>query len=228
MVLKASFIFVGMVSLAYGQIPNNLVNPGLDPFTSGNKTYSGNNITLGNPGYKISSNANIQLKAKFEIAVGDGFEATNLTASGEAHLFTDPNILDIASFHANGFTGIPQYDRFEIGVILPKNIQDQIDNFLSTGVGINPYDPNQIKVYCGYTPVGSSNTYWRNGFYYHDFGVQANSWVEQSTPYKFRIRFAPPTVGDYDAMVFIDVNNQLITGSGLQLNVVSTSNPGFL
>lgn len=219
----------------FSQTPYNVALTNSSPVTTGPHVISANKITTGNP-YSVTNNGNVTLKAANEIQLSPSTSAYAFNSSGQYVAIIDPNLLQIGSFHANGFTGVPQYSKFELGVTLPVSIQQQIDNFLTTGSGINPYDPDILKVKC--TFISSTNvSYERYGFYYRDYQVTNeatpvphNIWTEQATNYKFRIRFAPPETGNYTCNVEIYQTNNTLSPYTAQfvLNVQSSTDPGHL
>lgn len=87
---------------AIGQVPYNATNPGMYPFSTGTYMFNAINVNLAK-GYNISSNAHITIKAKNEIVVRDGFKATNLSPSGEAHLMIDEDFTTGGDLYNNDF-----------------------------------------------------------------------------------------------------------------------------
>lgn len=134
----------------------------------------------------------------------------------------------INSFHVNGYSNIPKYGQFEVGVKLPQTIQQEIDNFLEGISGVNPYDPSQIEVITSYTSKSSGKTFKRNGFYFKEFEVSNSSWVLKKTDFTFRIRFAPPENGLYECKIALSVGQKLISVSEFTFSVVNSSHPGHL
>lgn len=171
------------------------------------------------------NNAEVDIKASEEILIIPTTEVKNLFSSGFFHASIEPNGLNPVSFHPSGWN-IPKYDKFELGITIPSTIQTQIDAFLSGGIGLNPYDPNQVQVECIYT--ASSGTYKRYGFYYRDFMTQNNEWIETPTNYKFRIRFAPPTIGTYGVIINLLINGIITESVSRVFYVTSSGNPGHL
>jgi hypothetical protein len=113
---------------------------------------------------------------------------------------------------------VPLYEKIEYGIELPEEIQNKIDLFLSSNSsaanpnhpGLNPYDPQEISVEATITGTISDPQLFAGnslnfnatvfGFYYQEASPTADmlSWtVNNATLYPFRIRFAPPYIGDY-------------------------------
>lgn len=179
---------------------------------------------------KIKNSAQVDIKPEHEILFGDGAEITNFSNSGYLYARIEPKQIDIASFSTNSSNGDPwsvfKYDKFELGLTLPSNITSQIQDYLNGNNGLNPYDPNQIKIQCDFT--NSGNTYTRYGFYYRDFTTQNNKWIEQSTDYIYRVRFAPPEVGSWGINIKVYVNGVLLETAYRYFNVFNSQNPGHL
>jgi hypothetical protein len=195
--------------------------------------YSGNNITVGNLNCLMA--ARVQFRAAKSVHLSTGTHAGNLYAvdpnwpTPYFHAGIDSYLIEIASFHQNGFSNIPKYSRFEIGLKLPAMLQQQIDNFISGSQGTNPYNPDEIKVECSYKHQQTGNVYKRYGYYYRDYVVQNNIWVEQPTDYKFRLNFAPPLSGKYiaDIKVYLSNGNSVYYGQ-FSLDVAESGNKGHL
>jgi hypothetical protein len=111
-----------------------------------------------------------------------------------------------------------------MGIKIPTTIQSQIDAFLNGGTGINPYDPDQIRIECNY----NSGAYKRYGFYYRDFTTQNNEWIENANDYKFRVRIAPPQVGSNMAEINLIVNGIIVETITRFFEVIDSNNPGHL
>lgn len=174
---------------------------------------------------KIKNNAEVDIKPEHEILFGPDAEITNFNNSGYLYARIEPKQINVAAFNPNGWD-VFKYDKFELGLTLPTNVTNQIQDFLNGNNGLNPYDPNQIKIQCDFT--NSGNTYTRYGFYYRDFTTQNNEWIEQPTDYVYRVRFAPPTVGSWNVNIKIYVNNTLLETVYRYFSVFNKQNPGHL
>jgi hypothetical protein len=204
--------------------------------TAGINNIQASIIHLGPTTYNINGSATSDALADLRIDLTDGFRAGTFTGSGYIHLQIGG--MSVASYHQNGFNSVPQFEKFELGVHLPGEIQQKVDNFLDpsyTGTDkLNPYDPDQIKITCDF--IHSQGTPRRYGFYYVPFTTspssnpaEADLWVDQATDYSFRVRFAPPWTGSYTGYVYLSINNQATSYySTFVLNVVPSSNKGHL
>jgi hypothetical protein len=108
-----------------------------------------------------------------------------------------------------------QYEKLEIGINLPDEAEKLIHDFIKNGNGINPFDPEQIKItaYFAYEnsskkkPVATENRtifdlFQSDAFYYEEFVQEMNDtrfkhgyWKKDTTSFNFRVRFAPRKTG---------------------------------
>lgn len=195
---------------------------GSQPWTSGNINLSNvDNIIYYN---SATQNSEVDLKASNEIVLTPGAVAGEYTGTGNFHASIQPEALGVVSFHPNGWLNIPRYDRFEMGIKLPASVQSQINAFLSGQTGLNPYDPDQIKIECNY----NNGAYTRYGFYYRDYKVQNNTWIEQPTDYTFRIRIAPEQLVSNKAFISLYINGILTDTVTRYFGTQSSGNLGHL
>lgn len=200
-----------------------------------------NAVVIGVGGFNTSLAGNTTIEAAEYVQVLPSYEAVGFT-NGQAWLKIRQDVARVASFHTNGFSAIPKFERFEIGVAVPQIIQAKIDAYLLAGVNgasrINPYDPDQIRVECLYTLQGPSQLqYTRHAFYRSSDNIvpdyQNNDWsVGSGTPsFPFRIRFAPPAPGNWKGRVKIYVNNSSTPNYlsyDFDFTVVASGNKGHL
>lgn len=198
---------------------------------SGNVNLQYDNITLGPSGYAIIGPVQYNAAAMDEIHLQPEFHIAP-DPSGFGHFYIDQNMFEVVSFHQNGFTNIPTYSRFELGIKLPAAIQSQIDAFLSTlsgpAPGINPYDPDQIKIECKVLTPGG----WyfsRYGYYFQEYTVNNNQYFQVPTAHPFRIRMAPPEAGTYHCTITVTIPGQpTLTWNDLQFTAVVSGSHGHL
>ena len=102
-------------------------------------------------------------------------------------------------------------EKIEIGVVPSSTVMDAINNFFSNtnNPKINPYNPDHSEV--DYIDVVATFTHATDpsanrtiyGFFYRDYVEDFTNdvWHEVPTNFPFRIRFAPPIVGEYKVIV---------------------------
>lgn len=219
--LNLFFIFVSFVANAQVQYPPVVIDAS-QPQTSGTYNISNyDNIIYSNSTTQSSVS---DIKASNEIIIKPDAVAGEYTQTGSARFAIEPNSLQVVSFHQNGWTGIPKYAKFELGVKLPGSIQSQVTAFLNGQPGLNPYDPDQVRIECDF----NDGAYTRYGFYYRDFSVQNNVWIEQPTDYTFRIRIAPEQTSTNKAVINLYINGVLIESAIRYFDVQNSNNLGHL
>lgn len=213
----------------YCQIqPLPLVIDGTQPLTNGTFGVSNvDNIIYYN---STTQTAQVAIEAATQIELLPGTIAGNFTSPGFFHASTQPSALNVVSFHPNGWLNIPKYDKLELGVKISNTSLAQMNNyFSSTGTtGINPYDPDKYRLVCTFS--NGAQTCDRDAFYYRDFNVSNNVWLEKPTDYKFRVRFCPPATGAWTATFKEYINGVLQPLPVIQytINVVPSNNKGHL
>lgn len=203
----------------------NFVAPGFTGFPGTPTTFVGSTICTD---MKTHPAAEVNLKASQEIIINpeSAFPIINNTNSHNFHAYIDEQALDIADMIGNWNPS--KYHKMEIGVKMPTYLQGLIEDFLIDNQnGLNPYDPDILRLECDFT-TNSGTTYTRNGFYYKDFLVNDNLWNEETTDYKFRIRFAPPQVGTYQFKIKVMVYNVEYTNFTGTFNVTNSNSHGHL
>ncbi len=115
-------------------------------------------------------------------------------------------------------SSVQRYEKYELA-------------FPFSGNYSNPNDPAQVDVEAVFTaPDGSKQTV--PGFFFQDFTRSGNVHKEILTPVpgseRWKVRYAPSEIGNYTFVVTIhDSQGIRALGSG-SLNVVQSSNPGFV
>lgn len=218
-------------------------------YTSGTQNNKAN-IAILNP-VTISSAANYDMKASHYIGVLPGSSAANIS-TGSYGLHIEPSVLDIVSYHTNGFNNIPLYDKFELGIKLPADLTQKIDDFFGTYKGtndhngygcyfnvgpnyINPYDPDQISVEATFNFPGkpAQRIY---GFYYREYSYNIDpnvtkptysnaDWIENlNLQYHWRVRFTPKYIGTYNVTwVIRGANNAILYQDNIGQNFTTNS-----
>lgn len=199
------------------------------PITIDSTAWTIENIRLDNAEtfiYKISSTqtSDVELKAAAEIVMSPDAVAGSYVNEGQFHAVIAPEAMSVVSFHPNGWYNIPRYSKLELGIKLPATIQNQINAFLNGQPGLNPYDPDQVKVEC----VFNGGAHTRYGFYYRDYSVQNNAWVEQPTDYTFRIRLAPEVLYGYKADIKLYINGVVTETVTRYFGTDNSGNKGHL
>ncbi len=179
---------------------------------------------------KIINNAEVEIKARKEIVLLPNTGLVNFSSTGNFHAVIEKGYLDIVSFHPNGWSGIPKYEKFELGVALPLEYDQLIEDFLS-GVNpthsINPYDPDKVLIKATFQKGFTGSIYERFGFYYREIQPTGSTYNQSKSTYPFRIRFAPPYNGLWYFNIELSINGVSLGVYNMgQFNCVDTGKPG--
>ncbi len=219
------FVLCGAIARAQIAYPTLIIDDS-QPWHNGN--YNINNIDNIIFYNEVSNNAVADIIAGQEIVLSPNARISNFNNNGNIHFSLKTSSLLPVSFNPSGWNNIGLYEKFEIGVKIPPDIEAQIESFLNGGIGINPYDPNQIKL-IGIYHAGSGFVAQREGFYYRDITLSGTSYSQNKSSYPFRLRFAPPVVGNYFVKLQLLVNNVVIDEfPSAYFSVIDKGHKGFL
>jgi len=239
LVFLSSALFISAQVLTPHPIPKLII-------TSSNLNSLGNNIShLGaietNGNVNIIANQNMEIVSSREIVFNPGTEIST-TNNKEFDAYINANGLDVVWYTPNATPGtVGKYEKLEIGVKLPDNAEEQIDNFIAenTQTALNPFNPNDIDIkaeFWYYWQGQWSGPVTRYGFFYKDFvrnttDIDPNnwSWTKQNNNYRFRVRFAPSEVGMWRCRITANINNVgVFTATDFTFNCVPSNNKGFV
>lgn len=225
-----SRIFLSLISIAFhislsAQTPynSNADAQNLD-LTSGYHHLIGNHLECKDSYFH--EDAEVHLESATGITILPNTKINNIS-SGNHFKATIGNVMNVADMLGNW--NPDKFEKFELGVSVPSNVNASIQDYFNTGTGLNPYNPNEVSVECYF--VGPSGIpHVRHGFFYRDFTVNntTNGWTELPTIYSFRVRFSPPEAGLYSFQVNCKVSNQSVSLFSGTFMVNNSSDPGFL
>src|SRR6266496_4875723 len=169
----------------------------------------------------ITQSATVEYDAAICVELNPGFEVSGLTTAGYFVTNGTNSDIDVVVIEpAVNPIEVGQFEKLELGIKLPDYINNAIDNFFTNAIPlnpkINPYDPDQIDVHAVFNYGNFQEQYIVNGFFYREYQVNTtlNQWDEITaspyswTQYPWRIRFAPPTIGDWKQCgIIVDVHN---------------------
>jgi len=123
---------------------------------------------------------------------------------------------------------VGKHEKLEFGLKLMPEIEDKIKLFLKTNKdGLNPFNPEDISI--EFTFKSSTNVERKiYGFYYTEFDVIRDNWVEQPTKFNWRVRFSPDEIGDWTFSFKIITKEKVIDGFGSTFECIKSSNKGIL
>src|SRR5690606_38059807 len=76
-------------------------------------------VELGNSSFQLNNTAVFDIKPFHQIRLVPGFKAETFSGAGYAKFSLRGPRLDVASMHPYGYANIPQYSRYELGIVLP-------------------------------------------------------------------------------------------------------------
>lgn len=208
--------------------------------------------------YLFNGTSNKKVTASTQIALKPGFHAGAYTNTGGMHLNILPKSdFDVAVMNYEDLDNVMRYEKLELGVQLPQNLLDKVNNFVHEmavphSEKLNPYVDWDMKVYAEFIHYASSPspisidgfftkefTSWNaeilpapiNGeLYATEIEYKAvGGWNETVNNFPFRIRFAPPKNGQWKTRVKIEVEGiNVLTSEFFLFNVVESGNPGYV
>lgn len=164
----------------------------------------------------VSGTKNITLSADNVVHMQPGFSVNGLSGGGGFHAYIKQgDFIPVIYVPTSSPGDVGKWEKIEIGVPIPSTVETQIANFISTGVGINPFNENDISIEANFDflpfphiadPAHSRLIY---GFYYRDFIrlplAEPPTWQEVPTDHNFRVRFAPSAIGNWKCTISIKI-----------------------
>lgn len=175
--------------------------------------------------------AETEMTSATAIRFSSGFRAHNFQNNGHFRASIVPAPFEVKIMEPRSIQlGVGKFEKLELGIKLPQTIQSQIDQFLNNGSGINPYDPDQIKFEVDLASP-TLRQFKKYGFYFRNY--QRNSantdWIEVSTQYPWRFRFAPDEVGTWACKITVKVYGQSdLVLDRIYFNCINNNKPGYL
>jgi len=125
--------------------------------------------------------------------------------------------------------------KLEIGVTLPANVQEKINNFLKKvetdkSEKLNPFLEWEVDVEYTFTHAESGFVQPLDAFFFVDYdrNMRKNDWVELTTKDPFRARFCPTKTGEWIYTAVLKVNGkQVATSDKMRFTVVDKGAHGF-
>lgn len=210
--------------------------------------------------YSYPSGVNKEFRASKHIRVVDDFKMGSSPSSGGKFKLTMDNVdnTDIVLYEPSALNAIAKYEKMELGIDLPDNIQAMVDAFIADETdpnGLNPFLEWEIKIEATFTHLSSGFPQKKvDAFYFRDFervvipydvnlyGNFDNNddpayqdwgghWDPINNAHPFRIRFAPPETGTWVCEVKVFINDNPIptfTFDSFSFEAINQGNPGYL
>lgn len=145
------------------------------------------------------------------------------------------NELETVVFENADSNATLQFEKWEMGIKLPQELQVKIGNFVNkvsvpNFQKINPYLEWEIRVVTSFTHE-SGETREVDGFYFVNIDRDEDNdyWINQGTAFPFRVRFSPPLCGTWTYKTQIFVQNRLYSETiENNFRVIPSNNPGFV
>ena len=124
---------------------------------------------------------------------------------------------------------VKKYNLAEIGVIIPNEIQKQINDFIADETkGLNPYDAEKIDLTSTWI-APSGKTQKVNGFYFQNLKKKNdNEWIEAPTPQNWLLRWSPDEVGNWRVEITLNVNGNSWSSNSISFTCLDSDSKGFL
>jgi len=131
--------------------------------------------------------------------------------------------------HDSRSAGVGRFEKIEFGLQLSDDLQSEVNRYLLSGNGLNPYNPDQVSIVATFTgPDGTARKAF--GFYMEPHRRAGNQrWEAVPHDHKWRVRFAPDLVGNWTVNVSVTINqNQSLPSQNTTFNCVNSPNPGYV
>jgi Secretion system C-terminal sorting domain len=220
--------------------------------TQSEPEYYGTCIDFNDDNYSFSNGQYNIVTASESIHLKDGIHSGQFT-NGQMHLrLGEKSDFDVAVMNYPDLDGVLKFEKFELGIDLPADIQTKVDNFVNNASvplteKLNPYLDWEIRVYTKFNhyssgeeviidgfytqeftefmnPLGTPNTFGITDLEYNNFG----GYNLNLTQYSFRTRFAPTQIGLWKAQVFIVRAGITEESAPFDFSVIESDNKGYI
>ncbi len=128
----------------------------------------------------------------------------------------------------NGRKEVGKHEKLEFGLKIMPELENKINQFLKTNNdGLNPYNPEDISIEFTFTSP-SDKVRKIYAFYYKDFEVIRDNWLEQPTKFDWRLRFSPDELGEWSYSFQIITKEKTIDGYGSKFECKLSKQKGKL
>lgn len=199
--------------------------------------FYGNCFELGgNDAVIVQNNTYKRIKATEKIHLKPGVHLGGFTNTGQTHLLiADSSNFDVVVMNYDDLHNVLRYKKLELGIPLPQDIQDRIMMFVNKEGAenhrLNPFVDWDLDVSATFYHPASGSYESVNGFYTREYEQNSatSDWDDIGTDYPFRVRYAPPQNGEWNAYVTIKVKGQPATESLMfKFNVIESGDPGYV
>lgn len=157
--------------------------------------------------YSFGNDDTKEVTALKEIHIEEDFHAGSFSSTGSMHLkLEDQGSLDVFLMNHTNLSAIPQFDKLELGLDFPLDLDQRVANFFNDAPNnsISPFDIGDLDIQAEF--FFYQNGQWLGpmktaGFYFEEFLDLNTHWENQNTPYNYRIRFTPRNVGKWKCKI---------------------------
>ena len=174
---------------------------------------------------------------EIELKSGGSIEVFPLTTfepdASRIELLIEEPEFDVAWFEPAIVGEVPKFEKLEIGLTLPQDVQLLVDQFLEDSdiiPNLNPFNPEDIDIYAEFSRRLSPGVWTEskriNAFYFEEYerDVSGNTedwhWDEVDSDYCFRVRYAPKEAGFVRCVIHCVID-------GLEVQKSKFENAGF-
>lgn len=132
---------------------------------------------------------------------------------------------------------VKKFDKLELGLKLQPAVQDRINAFVrkraveDVDYLVNPFLSWDLRVVARFTHKATGQTKYVDGFYFENYRQheQSNSWRQLNENHKFRVRFTPQELGDWNASIAFYLKDKPVqTIDSISFHVVESNLHGFV
>ena len=187
--------------------------------------------------YQFSGPSNKKVTATTQIHIEEDFHAGPYNSEGGMWLKID-TLCNSNVFATNymSLDAIEALKKFELGIDLPSNIEQRVQNFIATsdtsiGGGINPYLEWQFNAEAVFTNQATGFTKKVDGFYFQNFerdtldsNIHNWGWTALPTTQYIRFRYSPEKLGLWDIRISVTLKDgSVYTYCPFTINVVANT-----
>jgi hypothetical protein len=152
-----------------------------------------------------------------------------------AHSQPIPQV-EIIPLNYTDFSQIKKFTKLEIGIQIPKEIEEKVNAFILEDEyfnkeKINPFVEWELDLEILFKHLETGKIVKKDAFYYKEFrrNERSNYWDGVNTHFPMRVRFTPPLSGEWVAETILKVNNKTYKEYGVfHVNVIESNELGFV
>lgn len=171
--------------------------------------------------YNFGQNDSKEVIGVNQINVEPGFTAFDFYPGTGMDLILCDYLKDVVCFSHTDLNNVEALKKFEIGINLPNEIEQRIQEFIYYGDssinGINPYLEWELNAEATFVHKSTGYTKKIDGFYFQDYerntlsGIKNNwHWDSVPTSHHIRFRYAPEKTGIWNVSIEVKLEDSTI------------------